>query len=107
MKTAAWRKPAGAVAGRMLPSALAGALLLGGAAAWWLVVPRAAAGRGQSSPNCPSRQQATVLRQWYYASQIGTEEAWQSVIDYFPEKKYISLARQAATGPDLPARGQL
>jgi hypothetical protein len=33
------------------------------------------------------------LRQWYYASQIGTEDAWRSVFEYFPEQGY--LARRA------------
>ncbi len=36
-------------------------------------------------------KQSTVVRQFYYASQIGTEEAWQSVIAYFPEKEYYVL----------------
>ncbi|MGA2032817.1 MAG: serine/threonine-protein kinase [Thermoguttaceae bacterium] len=36
-------------------------------------------------------RQSTVLRQWLYASQIGTQQAWQSVIDYFPEKTYVVL----------------
>jgi serine/threonine-protein kinase len=34
-------------------------------------------------------KQATALRQYYLASQIGTEEAWRSVIEYFPEKEYV------------------
>ena len=35
--------------------------------------------------------QPTVVRQWYYASQIGTEEAWHSILEYFPEKQYYVL----------------
>jgi serine/threonine-protein kinase len=30
----------------------------------------------------------TVGRQWLYAARLGTEEAWQSVIDYFPEHRH-------------------
>jgi eukaryotic-like serine/threonine-protein kinase len=32
-----------------------------------------------------------VKRQWYRASQIGTEAAWRSVIDYFPDKEHYTL----------------
>jgi serine/threonine-protein kinase len=32
-----------------------------------------------------------VLRQWYVASQIGTEAAWKSVIKYFPKKEEFTL----------------
>jgi serine/threonine-protein kinase len=34
-------------------------------------------------------RQASALRQYYCASQIGTEEAWRSVLEYFPEKEYL------------------
>jgi len=34
-------------------------------------------------------QQESVLRQWFYAAQLNTEEAWQSVVEYFPEKPYL------------------
>jgi hypothetical protein len=34
--------------------------------------------------------QESALRQWYYASQIGSEEAWQTVIDYTPKNKYLA-----------------
>ncbi len=33
-------------------------------------------------------RQENVLRQWLFASQVGTLEAWQSVIDYFPDRLY-------------------
>ena len=38
-------------------------------------------------------RQKTALAQYYCASQIGTEEAWQSVLEYFPEKE--SVVRRA------------
>ncbi len=37
----------------------------------------------------PIPQQDSVLRQWYYAAELGTEDAWWSVIEYFPEKTYM------------------
>ena len=37
----------------------------------------------------------TVVRQWYLASQEGTPEAWQSVIDNFPDKPlFVDRAEQ-------------
>lgn len=41
------------------------------------------------SLEAPIPQQDNVLRQWYYASAIGTEDAWWSVIEYFPDKPYM------------------
>ena len=38
-------------------------------------------------------RQSTALRQYFCASQIGSEEAWRSVIEYFPEKQ--SVVRRA------------
>jgi serine/threonine-protein kinase len=38
-------------------------------------------------------RQPSALAQYYCASQIGTEEAWQSVLEYFPEKQ--SVVRRA------------
>jgi tRNA A-37 threonylcarbamoyl transferase component Bud32 len=43
-------------------------------------------------------QQENVLRQWYYAAELGTEDAWWSVIEYFPEKEYMVFrAKQQLT----------
>jgi serine/threonine-protein kinase len=33
--------------------------------------------------------QKTVFHQWIYASQVGTEEAWQAVINNFPDRLYF------------------
>ena len=77
-----------------LPLAMAAIFLASGATAWFTVrrpplLPQLHSGQARIP------RQSTVLRQWCYASQIGTEEAWQSVIDYFPEKEYcVSRAKQ-------------
>ncbi len=86
MKAPAGRKRAWAK--WALPAGLAGAFVLGAAAAWLTAIgdPLSAAG---PPVRTPIPRQPTALRQWYYASRIGTEEAWQSVIDYFPDKRYL------------------
>ena len=66
---------------------------VGGGVAWFTVVPPSAVGRRQVRPAADPQAAHASWRQWYLASQIGTEAAWQSVIDYFPEKPYV------ATGP--------
>lgn len=38
----------------------------------------------------PVPKQDSALSQWYYASQVGTEDAWKAVIAYFPENEYLS-----------------
>jgi serine/threonine-protein kinase len=80
--------------GRALAAGMLATGLLSGIVAWrvarptpLLPPPDAAAGRILRQP--------TVVRQWYYASQIGTAEAWQSVQDFFPDKDYyVARARQ-------------
>jgi eukaryotic-like serine/threonine-protein kinase len=34
-------------------------------------------------------KQDTALRQWYYASKIGTEDAWKSIKEHFSDKPYF------------------
>ena len=69
-------------------AALVCALLLGGAAALMTVrEPSLLADAAMPKPGVP--RQATALRQWFHAAQIGTEEAWRGVIVYFPEKQYL------------------
>jgi serine/threonine-protein kinase len=76
---------------RWFVTALAVAFLLGGLCAWWTVAPTSLL--ADAKPEIA--RQDSVLRQWYFASQIGSEEAWQSVIKYFPEKKdFAARARQ-------------
>jgi len=65
-----------------------GGLLLGGAIAWCTAVePSLLAGAGTGPSAIP--RQSTALQQYLYASRIGTKEAWQGVIDHFPEKRYF------------------
>ena len=45
----------------------------------------------QKPPSAVLPKEKNVLRQWYRASQIGTEAAWQSVIRYFPDKEHFTL----------------
>ncbi len=71
------------------------AAFLGGAAAAWHThqVPFLLAGIEQLPGPVP--RQENVFRQWLYASQLGTEEAWQSILEYFPEKTYwVNRAKQ-------------
>lgn len=72
--------------------------------AWWLLGAVAAFGAGSGTALLMLRQppllargpteplqvpkQGTVGAQWLYASQLGTEEAWQAVVNYFPDKRY-------------------
>ncbi len=67
---------------------IAGAFLLGGAAALLAARKPSSLATVQPAP-LPVPQQENALRQWFYASELGTEEAWQSVIEYFPEKQYM------------------
>jgi len=70
------------------------AMLLGAAAAWFTLREEPLlAGADQTAPSV-SRQE-TAVRQWYSASLMGTPDAWQSVIDYFPNDAYwADRARQ-------------
>lgn len=86
MKATRRRKPA--VAKWALLLGVAAAFALGAALAGLVAIDDPLAG-GAPPPAAPIPRQPTALRQWYYASRIGTEEAWQSVIDYFPDKRYL------------------
>ena len=68
---------------------LAGALLVG------MVLARYAGTEPYLLANAENlaglQKKANVVQQWYYASKIGgTEEAWKSVINNFPEKIYYT-----------------
>jgi eukaryotic-like serine/threonine-protein kinase len=69
---------------------LIAAFVLGGLGAWYAVVPASLLAEAKAAPPA-IRKQATVLRQWYLASQSDTQAGWQSVIDYFPEKRSFTL----------------
>jgi serine/threonine-protein kinase len=78
-----------------LLTGLIGAFALGGVGAWCLAVaPPLLANAKAALPPVP--KQTTVLRQWYFASQIGTEAAWQSVIDFCGNKKEFELFKVRA-----------
>ncbi len=75
---------------RWLVLAAAGVFLLGMVLAWFFASERFLLADAKNyRPNIAKK--ANVLQQWYYASKSGTEAAWQSVIDYFPEKPYFTL----------------
>jgi hypothetical protein len=54
---------------------------LGGVTAWCTVRPQPLAPQ-QHSDRARMPQEDNDLRQWFLASRLGTEEAWQSVVDY-------------------------
>jgi len=72
---------------------LLAAFLFGATGAWWAAAPTPLLAEAKSA-RPTIQKQSSVLRQWYLASQIGTEAAWQSVIDYFPDKQYFTLRAQ-------------
>jgi eukaryotic-like serine/threonine-protein kinase len=72
----------------LLAAGLLTAFAIGGGIAWFTVRDHSRLPSFHGSALRVPRQ-PTALRQWYYASQIGTEEAWRAVIEYFPEKEYL------------------
>ena len=48
--------------------------------------------------------QETELRQWFFASRIGTEEAWKSVIDYPGVSELTKLRAKQQLASDLSPR---
>lgn len=73
-----------------LTAALLAAFLGGGLAAWGFAVPSPLLADAKTAAASIPKQN-TVLRQWYLASQIGTEAAWKSVIENFPKKEEFTL----------------
>jgi hypothetical protein len=71
-------------------AALSVAAVLGGAIAWSTREPYALANVEIAPPRIPQKDNA--LQQYLYASTVGTDEAWESVIRYYPAS---SLARRA------------
>lgn len=70
------------------------AMIAGGAAAWYFRQEPFLLADAEQMP-APVPRQENVFRQWLYASQLGTEEAWRSILDYFPEKTYwVNRAKQ-------------
>jgi serine/threonine-protein kinase len=74
------------------------ASLLGALAAYWTTVDRSLLADVANRPRQVPRQ-ASVAAQFLYASQVGTEETWRAVIDYFPEKRsWVCHAKQKLAG---------
>jgi serine/threonine-protein kinase len=70
------------------------ALLLGATTAFFTVREKPLLVRAEA-PAPPIPNQGTALRQWYFAWSVGTPEAWQSVIDHFPNDTYwVNRAKQ-------------
>jgi len=77
-------------AGWLVALTLTAATVLGGVAAWFTMRPASLAA-AQHSEKAPVPQQDTEIRQYFYASRIGTEEAWESVIAYPGASEYVQL----------------
>ncbi len=76
----------------LLALGLLGAFAVGGALAW-LSLRQETLLAVSDSGHVRIPRQPSALAQYYCASQIGTEEAWQSVLQYYPEKE--SVVRRA------------
>ncbi|MBN1395730.1 MAG: serine/threonine protein kinase [Pirellulales bacterium] len=89
MKTTARRKTTRRYWGLLAAAAFA----LGGVAGWRMFVAEPLLADAKTELRV--RRESSVERQCYRASQIGTEAAWQSVIDNFPDRKsYVLRAKQ-------------
>lgn len=69
--------------------AVVGAFLVGGTIAW-LKPGKEFLLAGVEAPAPGIIRQPTALQQYLEASRLGTEEAWQSVIDYTPPNDYLA-----------------
>lgn len=54
---------------------------------WQINEPPLLAG-GPTEPTLNVPKYDTIFAQWLHATQLGTEEAWRAIIEYFPEKTY-------------------
>jgi serine/threonine-protein kinase len=74
------------------------ALILGSLAAYRTTVDHSLLADVANRPRQVPRQ-ASVAAQFLYASQVGTEETWRAVIDYFPDKRsWVCHAKQKLAG---------
>ena len=62
---------------------------LGAAVAWRLFVPAPLLANAERAP-ARMPKEPSVERQCYRAGRLGTEAAWQSVIDYYPDENYYT-----------------
>ncbi len=65
---------------------------VGGALAWFTMREPSLLAGAEVASSLPKR--STAVQQYLMASRIGTAEAWQSVIDYYPEKHVAHRAEQ-------------
>lgn len=65
----------------------------GGAVAWWFALERPLLAHHNLAVSSVPRY-STALRQWYYASQVGTRDAWRSVVEYSPPNEYLAHRAQ-------------
>jgi serine/threonine-protein kinase len=73
-----------------LAGAAIAAVLLGGSVGWMLREPYLL----DVDPESYILRQPNARSQWFYASTIGTEAAWLSVIDYYPDETYYCRRAQ-------------
>lgn len=73
-----------------LAAAAVAAFAVGAAAAWQFVVPAPLLADAKPAP-AKIAKEPSVERQCYRAGRLGTEAAWRSVLEYYPEKTYYTL----------------
>ena len=78
---------------------------LGGVTAWCTMRPANLAPSPAGETAVP--QQGNELRQWFFASRIGTEEAWKKVVDFPGVSDLTKLLRGAAARANLPRQKEL
>jgi serine/threonine-protein kinase len=79
---------AGRRGSRLLAAGAAAVFLFGGLTAWVTARQTPLLPPPHNGPT-HLQKQSSALRQWFYASQIGTEDAWRSVAEYYPENEYF------------------
>ncbi|HYW80440.1 MAG TPA: serine/threonine-protein kinase [Thermoguttaceae bacterium] len=92
MKTAAFERTRTRSKG-LLAVALAATFLMGGAVAWLVTRDDFLLADVQAMSSGVERRE-TALQQYMSASRVGTEEAWRSVIEYFPGSSFSRAAEK-------------
>jgi len=87
MKTAAMARSGRRIRRTFLAGTL-GTFLLGAALAWFSTREPPLLAETQTRQSSVQRQPSALL-QYLHASRIGTKEAWQSVIEFFPDKEHL------------------
>jgi tetratricopeptide (TPR) repeat protein len=92
MKTAG-QAEGGRLRGLLWAAGLVTAFLVGAALAFFTIREEPLLAETGSGPQ-PIPKFENVFSQWVYAFNMGTEEAWQAVIDYFPDTHLANQARK-------------